>query len=124
MTIYTYQEALEESIKYFKGDELAASVWIGKYAMKDSLGNLYENSPEQMHRRLANEFARIEAKYSNPMSADEIYDLLKAYPGNSPVIVKCSKQNKPFQLGVKVQPKGFLINELHAYIDDDYIKVL
>ena len=54
----------------------------------------------------------------------EIYDLLKSYPGESPVIVKCSKQNKPFQLGVKVQPRGFLINELHAYIDDDYIKVL
>ncbi|MBQ3176160.1 MAG: hypothetical protein IJB58_09315, partial [Bacteroidales bacterium] len=71
MNTYTYQEALQESIKYFKGDELAASVWIGKYAMKDSLGNLYENSPEQMHRRLAKEFARIEAKYPNPMSEDE-----------------------------------------------------
>jgi len=54
----------------------------------------------------------------------EIFDLLKSYPGNSPVIVKCSKQNKPFQLSIKVQPKGFLINELHAYIDDDYIKEL
>ncbi|MBP3343576.1 MAG: adenosylcobalamin-dependent ribonucleoside-diphosphate reductase [Bacteroidales bacterium] len=79
MNTYTYQEALQESIKYFKGDELAASVWIGKYAMKDSLGNLYENSPEQMHRRLAKEFARIEAKYPNPMSEDEIYDLLKNF---------------------------------------------
>lgn len=79
MNTYTYQEALQESIKYFKGDELAASVWIGKYAMKDSLGNLYENSPEQMHRRLAKEFARIEAKYPNPMSEDEIYDLLKDF---------------------------------------------
>ncbi len=79
MNTYTYQEALQESIKYFKGDELAASVWIGKYAMKDSLGNLYENSPEQMHKRLAKEFARIEAKYPNPMSADEIYDLLKDF---------------------------------------------
>lgn len=54
----------------------------------------------------------------------EIFDLLKLYPGNSPVIVKCSKQNKPFMLSVKVNPKGFLINELHAYIEDDYIKVL
>lgn len=79
MNTYTYQEALQESIKYFKGDELAASVWIGKYAMKDSLGNLYENSPEQMHKRLAKEFARIEAKYPNPMSEDEIYDLLKDF---------------------------------------------
>ena len=79
MTTYTYQEALQESIKYFKGDELAASVWIGKYAMKDSLGNLYENSPEQMHRRLAKEFARIESKYANPMGEEEIYDLLKEF---------------------------------------------
>ena len=79
MTTYTYQEALQESIKYFKGDELAASVWIGKYAMKDSLGNLYENSPEQMHRRLAKEFARIEAKYPNPMGEDEIFELLSDF---------------------------------------------
>ena len=79
MTTYTYDEALQESIKYFKGDELAASVWIGKYAMKDSLGNLYENSPEQMHRRLAKEFARIESKYANPMGEEEIYDLLKDF---------------------------------------------
>ena len=79
MTTYTYQEALEESIKYFKGDELAASVWINKYAMKDSFGNLYEKSPDEMHRRLAKEFARIEAKYPNPMSEDEIYELLKDF---------------------------------------------
>ncbi len=79
MTTYTYQEALQESIKYFKGDELAASVWIGKYAMKDSLGNLYENSPEQMHRRLAKEFARIESKYPNPMGEEEIYELIRDF---------------------------------------------
>ena len=54
----------------------------------------------------------------------EIYSLLKSYPGESPVIVKCSKQQKPFQLGVTVNPKGFLINELHAFIEDDYIKVI
>ena len=57
-------------------------------------------------------------------TSKEIYSLLKSYPGDSPVIVKCSKQNKPFQLGITVNPKGFLINELHAYIEDDYIKVL
>jgi len=76
---YTYDEALAESKEYFKGDELAASVWINKYAMKDSYGNLYEKSPEQMHRRLADEFARIEAKYPNPMSSDEIFELLKDF---------------------------------------------
>lgn len=79
MKTYTNKEALEASIEYFKGDELAASVWVGKYAMKDSLGNLYEKSPEQMHRRLAKEFARIEAKYANPMSEDEIFELLKDF---------------------------------------------
>lgn len=79
MNTYTYEEALKESVQYFKGDELAASVWIGKYAMKDSLGNLYEKSPEQMHRRLAKEFARIEAKYANPMGEEEIYSLLKDF---------------------------------------------
>ncbi|MEG1899758.1 MAG: adenosylcobalamin-dependent ribonucleoside-diphosphate reductase [Bacteroidales bacterium] len=75
-TTYTYQEALEESVKFFKGDELAASVWINKYAMKDSYGNLYEKSPEDMHKRLAKEFARIENKYPNPMSEEEILELL------------------------------------------------
>ncbi len=79
MKTYTYPEALTESIKYFKGDELAASVWINKYAMKDSYGNLYEKSPEDMHRRLAKEFARIEAKYPNPMGEEEIYELLRDF---------------------------------------------
>lgn len=79
MTTYTHKDALNESIKYFKGDELAAQVWINKYAMKDSFGNLYEKSPDDMHRRLAREFARIEKKYSNPMGEDEIYHLLKDF---------------------------------------------
>lgn len=76
---YTFEEALDASRKYFRGDELAASVWINKYAMKDSFGNLYEASPEDMHHRLANEFARIEANYPNPLTADEIYELLKDF---------------------------------------------
>jgi ribonucleoside-diphosphate reductase alpha chain len=79
MKNYTYEEAMASSLQYFKGDELAASVWINKYAMKDSFGNLYEASPDDMHRRLAREFARIEAKYSNPMSEEEIYNLLKDF---------------------------------------------
>jgi len=76
---YTYEEALQASVNFFKGDELAASVWINKYAMKDSYGNLYEKSPDDMHRRLAREFARIENKYPNPMSEDEIYELLRDF---------------------------------------------
>lgn len=79
MKTYTYEETMAASLEYFKGDELAASVWINKYAMKDSYGNLYEHSPEDMHWRLANEFARIEKKYPNPLTEDEIYDLLKEF---------------------------------------------
>ncbi len=89
MKTYTYDEALAASKSYFKGDELAASVWINKYAMKDSFGNLYEKSPDDMHWRLAREFARIEAKYPNPMSAEEIYELLRDFkfiiPQGSPM---------------------------------------
>lgn len=79
MKTYTHEEALKSSLEYFKGDELAASVWISKYAMKDSFGNLFEKSPDEMHRRLASEFARIEAGYENPLTEEEIYDLLKEF---------------------------------------------
>ena len=62
--IYSYDEAYEESLRYFQGDELAARVWVNKYAVKDSFGNIYEKSPEDMHWRIANEVARIEDKVS------------------------------------------------------------
>ena len=74
--IFPYEEALAKTMKYFNGDELAASVWINKYAMKDSFGNLYECTPKDMHQRLAREFARIENKYPKPMSEKEIFYLL------------------------------------------------
>ena len=80
---------MEASLAYFGGDELAARVWVNKYAMKDSFGNIYEKSPEQMHWRIANEIARIEKKYKNPMSAQEIFDLLDHFryivPAGSPM---------------------------------------
>lgn len=79
MKNYTFEEALLCSKEYFKGDELSASVWVNKYALKDSAGYIYENSPEQMHQRLAGEFARIEKKYKNPMTKEEIFDLLKDF---------------------------------------------
>ena len=79
MTVYQYNEAVEEAKKYFKGDDLAATVWVSKYALKDSRGNLYEKSPEQMHQRIASEIERIEKRYPNPMSADQVYDLLKEF---------------------------------------------
>ena len=73
---YSYDEAFGESLKYFQGDELAARVWVNKYAVKDSFGNIYEKSPEDMHWRIANEVARIEAKYPNPLSSEELFGLL------------------------------------------------
>ncbi|MCK9626100.1 MAG: adenosylcobalamin-dependent ribonucleoside-diphosphate reductase [Bacteroidales bacterium] len=79
MKTYKYEEILTASREYFEGDELSATVWINKYALKDSFGNLYEKSPDEMHWRLANEFARIESKYKNPINAQEIYNLLKDF---------------------------------------------
>lgn len=77
MKKYTFDEVKEATLKYFDGDELAADVWIKKYCLKDSDGNLYEKTPDDMHHRLAKEFARIEKKYPNPMSEEEIYGYLK-----------------------------------------------
>ena len=71
-----YADAVAASKEYFGGDELAATVWVSKYALKDSAGNIYESSPEQMHYRLARELARIENKYGEPLSEQEIFDLL------------------------------------------------
>ncbi len=76
---YTFDEAFESSKIYFNGDELAATVWINKYALKDSEGNIYEKNPDDMHRRLARELARIESKYKNPLSEEKIFQLLKGF---------------------------------------------
>ncbi|MFT6883027.1 MAG: ribonucleoside-diphosphate reductase alpha chain, partial [Marinoscillum sp.] len=73
------EEIFEATKAYFKGDELATNVWINKYAMKDSQGRIYERSPEDMHQRLTSELVRIEEKYPNPLSKQEIYDLLKDF---------------------------------------------
>ena len=87
--IYSYDEAYEASLQYFGGDELAARVWVNKYAMKDSYGNIFERSPEDMHWRIANEIARIEKKYNNPMSPEQIFELLDHFkyiiPAGSPM---------------------------------------
>ncbi len=86
---YTYDEAFDASLKYFTGDELAARVWVNKYAMKDSFGNIYEKSPEDMHWRIAREIARVEQKYANPMTEQEVFDLLDHFryivPAGSPM---------------------------------------
>ena len=86
---YTFDEALKASLDYFNGDELAARVWVNKYAVKDSFGTIYEKSPEQMHWRIANEIARIESKYNNAMTSQEVFDLLDHFkyivPQGSPM---------------------------------------
>ena len=86
---YSYEEAFNASLDYFKGDELAARVWVNKYAMKDSFGNIYEQSPLDMHWRIANEIARIEKKYPQPLSAQQVFDLLDHFryivPAGSPM---------------------------------------
>ena len=86
---YNYQQAYEASLKYFDGDELAARVWATKYALKDSFGNLYELTPDDMHRRIAREIARIENKYPNPMSEDRLFELMSHFryivPQGSPM---------------------------------------
>ena len=79
MDKYTREESQKESIKYFKGDTLATDVWINKYSLKDSDGNIYELTPDDMHRRIASELYRIESKYPNPLSEDKIFDLLKDF---------------------------------------------
>ena len=86
---FTQKEAELASVEYFKGDELAARVWSTKYALKDSYGNLYEETPDDMHHRLASEIARVEQKYANPMSEAELFELLKDFkyivPAGSPM---------------------------------------
>lgn len=86
---YSYDEAFQTSLKYFDGDELAARVWVSKYAMKDSFGNIYEVSPTDMHHRIAKEIARIESKYATPMNEQEVFGLLDHFryiiPAGSPM---------------------------------------
>lgn len=86
---YSYDDAYKASLQYFNGDELAARVWVNKYAVKDSFGNIYEKSPEDMHWRIANEVARIEDKYPNPLSSKELFDLFDHFkyivPQGSPM---------------------------------------
>ena len=85
----TFEEAFEQSLEYFNGDELAANVFVTKYALTDSTGQIVETTPKEMHHRMAREFARIEAKYENPLSEEEIFSLLSDFkyvvPQGSPM---------------------------------------
>lgn len=113
---YTYDEAYNASLKYFDGDELAARVWVSKYALKDSFGNIYEESPADMHHRIASELARIEAKYPNPMSHEEIFGLLDHFryivPQGSPMTgigndFQVASLSNCFVIGVDGKPDSY-----------------
>ena len=96
--VYPNHEVLKEAQDYFKGDDLAAQVWLNKYALKDSEGNIYEKSPEDMHRRIASEIARIEARYANPMSEEKIFDLIKDFKYIIPQGSPMTGIGNPFQI--------------------------
>jgi ribonucleoside-diphosphate reductase alpha chain len=97
--VVEYNEALSKTTEYFNGDSLAASVWINKYALKDSESNVYEITPDDMHRRIANEIARVEKKYPNPLSAEKIFSLLEKFKYIVPQGSPMAGIGNPFQIG-------------------------
>ncbi len=113
---YTYEEAYEATLKYFNGDELAARVWVTKYALKDSFGNIYEKTPDDMHMRLASEVARIESKDPNPMSTEEVFSYFKNFnyivPQGSPMTgignnFQVSSLSNCFVIGLDGHPDSY-----------------
>ena len=96
---YTQEEAFKASLAYFKNDDLAARVWLNKYALKDSQGHIYELTPNDMHRRIAKEIARIESKYPNPFSEDDIFSLIKDFKYIVPQGSPMAGIGNPFQIG-------------------------
>lgn len=97
--VFTYEQAYEATLKYFEGDELAARVWASKYALKDSFGNLYELTPDDMHHRIAREIARIENNYPKSMSEEAVYDLIKKFKYIVPQGSPMSGIGNDFQVG-------------------------
>ena len=95
---YTQEEAFKATLAYFKGDDLAARVWINKYALKDSKGNIYELTPDDMHRRIAKEIARIEHKYPNPMTEDSVFELIRNFKFIVPQGSPMAGIGNPFQI--------------------------
>lgn len=98
-TIYTADEAYEASLEYFKGDDLAARVWVNKYALKDSDGNIYEKTPNDMHHRIASEIARVEQKYANSMTEKEVFDAIKDFKYIVPQGSPMAGIGNPYQVG-------------------------
>ncbi|MDE6269648.1 MAG: ribonucleoside-diphosphate reductase, adenosylcobalamin-dependent, partial [Muribaculaceae bacterium] len=113
---YTYEQAYDASLEYFGGDELAARVWASKYALKDSFGNFFEQTPDDMHHRIAAEIARIEEKYPNPMSHQEVFDLMSHFryivPQGSPMTgigndYQVGSLSNCFVIGLDGQPDSY-----------------
>ena len=113
---YSYQEVYDASLKYFEGDELAARVWASKYALKDSYGNIYERTPDDMHHRIAGEIARIEQKYPNPLSEQELFDLMSHFryivPQGSPMAgignnFQVGSLSNCFVIGIDGEPDSY-----------------
>jgi ribonucleoside-diphosphate reductase alpha chain len=96
--VYSQEEAYQASLDYFKGDDLAARVWVNKYALKDSEGNIFEQTPDDMHHRLASEIARVEKKYPNPMSQQEVFNLIKNFHYLVPQGGPMTGIGNPFQI--------------------------
>lgn len=96
--IYSQDEVIQASLEYFKGDSLAATVWVSKYALKDSQGNIFEKSPNDMHHRIASEIARIESRYANPLSEKEVFDLIKDFKYLVPQGSPMTGIGNPFQV--------------------------
>jgi len=114
--IYSYDEAYKATLDYFGGDDLAARVWVSKYALKDSFGNIFEQTPEDMHRRIARELARVESKYPNPMSEDEIMEYLRDFkyivPQGSPMTgigndYQVGSLSNCFVIGIDGEPDSY-----------------
>ena len=115
-TNYTYDQAYEASLKYFDGDALAAQVWVSKYALKDSDGNIFELTPDDMHHRLACEIARIEAKYPQGMSEEDVFELLRNFkyvvPQGSPMAgigndMQVGSLSNCFVVGIDKKPDSY-----------------
>lgn len=113
---YTYDQAYQATLKYFGGDELAARVWVSKYALKDSQTNIFELTPDDMHHRLAAEISRIEARYPNPMSHQEVFDLIKNFryivPQGSPMTgignnLQVASLSNCFVIGLDGKPDSY-----------------
>lgn len=95
---FTSDEAFQASLEYFKGDDLAARVWVNKYALKDSAGNIFESTPDDMHKRIAREIARVESRYPNPLTEDEIFDLIRDFKYIIPQGSPMTGIGNPFQI--------------------------